>query len=91
MIGVVDLNRRRQGSLGKFGHYGEETPVPRLLAQVRISPDQRRRVTGLHLTHPHDIPGTERDHLRPTRCGHHRIPFRRLTATSAVGATLAAN
>jgi len=41
-----------------------------LFAQVRVGPDQGRRVIRPYLPYPYDVTGPERDKLRLARYGH---------------------
>ena len=75
VVNVIDLDRRLEGGFGKLGHDREEPPVAGLFAQVRIGPDQGRRVIGAYLPYPYDVTGAERDKLRLARCGHRPAPL----------------
>ena len=41
-----------------------------MFAQVRVGPDQGRRVIRPYLPYPYDVTGAERDKLRLARHGH---------------------
>ncbi len=70
MVDVIDLDRRLEGSFGKLGHDREEPSIAGLFAQVRVGPDQGRRVIRPYLPYPYDVTGAERDKLRLARRGH---------------------
>jgi hypothetical protein len=70
VVDVIDLDRCLEGSFGKLGHGREEPSITGLFAQVRVGPDQGRRVIRPYLPYPYDITGAERDKLRLARRGH---------------------